>query len=69
MRPFSFAILLAGAATLASCASLTPKPNQQLAMSKQACAEAGLTPGTDAFSNCFLGMNASVTFDESAAAR
>ena len=69
MRLVSMTALSIGAVALSACASLQPKLNQDLAMEKSACAEVGLVPGTDAFSDCFLSMNASKTYEESAASR
>lgn len=69
MRLISMTVLTAGAVALSACAAIQPKANQELAMEKSACAELGLVPGTDAFSDCFLSMNASKTYEESGASR
>ncbi len=69
MRLVPMTAMAAAAALLSACADLHPKMDQQLAMEKSACAEVGLVPGTDAFSNCFLSMDASNTYDRSAASR
>lgn len=68
MKLTPFIMLGLSAIALASCSSTGGlAPNQQLAMSKQACAEVGMTPGTEAFSSCFINTDASLRYDENLA--
>jgi hypothetical protein len=64
MKIRRIALLIAAAVALASCGTPQPGLARQTALEKQACAEQGLIPGTDAFQTCFLNLDMTIHDDQ-----